>query len=293
MRIKCLACEALARVVYLCAAHSPHIVDVELFRIGLHREPADLRARLQARIDAVNQEGLSLPSHVRSTQCMAQGKLSSTGEADAHSGWPNPSGFAAYDAIAMVYGLCGQSTAGLIARDVPLVIPRAHDCITLFLGDRRRYGEAFREQPGTYWYALDYAERSDGSMALGAEADAGESGFEVQDAYREYVEKYGQDNADYLMEVMGAWQKHYSRASLIEMGVGDSTRVEARARALAEQRGWAFQRVEGDLVLIRRLLDGEWASGSGSGDDFLIVPPGQQVRMTYDIDVIGCAPVTG
>jgi len=293
MRIKCLACEALARVVYLCAAHSPHIVDVELFRIGLHREPADLRARLQARIDAVNQEGLyssgakdvSVSSHVRSTQCMAQGKLSSTRKADAHSGWPDPSGFAAYDAIAMVYGLCGQSTAGLIARDVPLVIPRAHDCITLFLGDRRRYGEAFREQPGTYWYALDYAERSDGSMALGAEADA-----EVRDVYREYVEKYGQDNADYLMEVMGAWQKHYDRASFIEMGVGDSTRVEARASALAEKRGWAFQRVEGDLVLIRRLLDGDWAaSGSGSGDDFLVVPPGQQVRMSYDMDVIGCA----
>jgi len=279
MRIKCLACEALARVVYLCAAHSPHVVDVELFRIGLHREPADLRARLQARIDAVNQEGTSLRS--------AQGKLSSAGEADAHSGWPNPSGFAAYDAIAMVYGLCGQSTAGLIARDVPLVIPRAHDCITLFLGDRGLYAESFREHPGTYWYALDYTERSDGSMALGAEADA-----EVQDVYREYVERYGQDNADYLMEVMGAWQKHYSRASFIEMGVGDSTRVEARARALAEQRGWAFQRVEGDLVLIRRLLDGEWAGDSGFGDDFLVVPPGQQVRMTYDIDVIGCAPVT-
>jgi len=119
MRLKCLACEALARVVYLCAAHSPHIVDVELFRIGLHREPADLRARLQARIDAVDQEGMSLPS--------AQGKLSSAGETDAHSGWPNPSGFAAYDAIAMVYGLCGQSTAGLVARDVPLHLQEVLD----------------------------------------------------------------------------------------------------------------------------------------------------------------------
>jgi len=274
MRIKCLACEALARVVYLCAAHSPHIVDVELFGIGLHREPADLRARLQARIDAVNQERMSLLSHVPSAQLMAQGKISSENRSES----------TAYDAIAMVYGLCGQSTAGLIARDVPLVIPRAHDCITLFLGDRRRYGEAFREHPGTYWYALDYAERSDGSMALGAEADA-----EVQGVYREYVGKYGQDNAEYLMEVMGAWQRHYDRASFIEMGVGNSTRVEGRARALAEKRGWAFQRVEGDLVLIRRLLDGEWASGSGSGDDFLTVPPGQQVRMTYDVDVIGCA----
>lgn len=272
MRIKCLACEALARPVYLCAAHSPHIVDVELFRIGLHREPADLRARLQARIDAANQgdgeedlAGLGTDSRrqpVRSSEQLP------------------------YDAVAMVYGLCGQSTAGLVARDVPLVIPRAHDCITLFLGDRARYGQAFREHPGTYWYALDYVERNDGSTALGAEADA-----EVQDVYQEYVEKYGVDNADYLMEVMGAWQKHYDRARFIDMGVGDGSRVEAHARALAEQRGWAFERVAGDLVLIRRLLNGEWA-GEG-GDDFLVVPPGQQVRMTYDVDVIGCALASG
>jgi hypothetical protein len=110
----------------------------------------------------------------------------------------------------------------------------------------------------------------------------------VQDVYQEYVDKYGVDNADYLMEVMGAWQKHYDRARFIEMGVGDSSRVEARARALAEQRGWAFERIEGDLVLIRRLLEGEWADGSAAGDDFLVVPPGRQVRMTYDVDVIGC-----
>lgn len=262
MRIKCLACEALARPVYLCAAHSPHIVDVELFRIGLHREPTDLRARLQARIDAADQDLTGFPTDSR-----RQLFRSSEG--------------APYDAVVMVYGLCGQATAGLIARDVPLVIPRAHDCITLFLGDRARYGEAFREHPGTYWYALDYVERNDGSTALGAEADA-----EVQDVYQEYVAKYGVDNAEYLMEVMGAWQKHYDRARFIDMGVGDSSHVEAHARSLAEQRGWAFERVAGDLVLIRRLLNGEWA-GEGK-EDFLIVPPGQQVRMTYDVDVIGC-----
>jgi hypothetical protein len=242
LRLKCLACEALARIVYLCAAHSPHIVDVELFRIGLHREPGDLRARLQARIDAVAGEG--------------------------------------YDAIAMVYGLCGQSTAGLAARQIPIVLPRAHDCITLFLGDRARYGEAFREHPGTYWYALDYAERSDGSLALGAEADA-----QAQDVYGAYVAKYGEDNARYLMDVMGAWQQHYDRAAYIDMGVGDGTQVEARARRLAAERGWRFERTAGDLVLVRRLLEGDW------DDDFAIIQPGERIQMTYDVDVVGAAPV--
>jgi hypothetical protein len=239
MRLKCLACEALARVVYLCAARSRHLVDVELFRIGLHREPTDLRARLQERIDAAHGEG--------------------------------------YDAVVMAYGLCGQSTAGLIARDVPVVIPRAHDCITLFLGDRQRYGHEFAERPGTYWYALDYAERSDGSLGLGADAD-----MKAQDLYQEYVEKYGQDNAEYLMEVMGAWRSHYDRAVFIDMSVGDSTAVEANTRQEATRRGWTFERMVGDLVLIRRLLSGEWQ------EDFLVLEPGQRVAMTYDAGVIGC-----
>ncbi len=239
MRLKCLACEALARVVYLCAARSRHIVDVELFRIGLHREPAELRARLQERIDAVSGEG--------------------------------------YDAVVMAYGLCGQSTAGLVARDVPVVIPRAHDCITLFLGDRQRYGQAFTAHPGTYWYALDYAERNDGTMGLGAEADA-----KTQDVHQEYVEKYGEDNAAYLMEVMGAWRDHYDRAVYIDMDVGDGSAVEDRTREEAAGRGWTYERMAGDLVLIRRLLAGDWA------EDFAIIDPGQRVVMTYDFDVIGC-----
>jgi len=177
----------------------------------------------------------------------------------------------------MAYGLCGQSTAGLVARDVPVVIPRAHDCITLFLGDRQRYSQAFTAHPGTYWYALDYAERNDGSMGLGAEADA-----KTQDVYQEYVEKYGEDNAAYLMEVMGAWREHYDRAVYIDMGVGDGSAVEDRTREEAAGRGWTYERMAGDLVLIRRLLEGDWA------EDFAIVDPGQRVVMSYDADVIGC-----
>ena len=49
MRLKCIGCDALARLIYLCAAHSPHLVDLQLFRLGLHRNPADLQRRLQQR----------------------------------------------------------------------------------------------------------------------------------------------------------------------------------------------------------------------------------------------------
>lgn len=242
MRLRCLACEVLARPLYWCAAQSPHVVDIELQRRGLHNEPANLRAHLQARIDAASHEG--------------------------------------YDAIIMAYGLCGQAVASLEARDLPLVIPRAHDCITIFLGSRERYRQQFEDHPGTYWYNLDYMERSDGSgssVALGADTSS-----DIDAIYAEYMEKYGKENADYLMEVMGAWQQHYRRAAYIDMGVGDGAAIEEAARAQAERRGWIFDRVAGDLILVRRLVNGDW------DDDFLIVPPGQRVKMTYDDQVVMC-----
>jgi hypothetical protein len=241
MKLKCLGCEALARVIYMCAAHSPHVVDVELFRLGLHNEPSSLRTRLQERIDAATGQG--------------------------------------YDAIVMAYGVCGQTTVGLAARDIPIVIPRAHDCITLFLGDRRRYQGQFENCPGTYWYALDYVERKDGTgttLSLGSGADT-----DIRSVYDEYVAKYGVDNADYLMEVMGAWQSHYQRAVFIDMGVGDGSAVETETRSEASRRGWTFEHLAGDLILVRRLLAGDWK------EDFVVLEPGQQIAMTYDDQVIG------
>jgi hypothetical protein len=244
MKLYCLACEVLARPLYLCAAHSPHIVDIQLMQRGLHNQPAQLRAALQAAVD----------------------------EASAKS----------YDAIVMGYGLCGQATAGLMARSKPLIIPRAHDCITLFLGSRDRYQEQFEGYPGTYWYAQDYIERDDGSggsLAMGTSIDD-----DSEKVRAEYVEKYGQDNADYLMEVMGAWQKHYQRAAYIDLGLGDGAAVETKAHEQSTRRGWSFDRVAGDMVLLRRLLHGDWS------DDFLTLQPGQTLVMTYDAAVIGCAP---
>jgi hypothetical protein len=240
MRLRIIACEALARPVYLCAAQSAHMVDVELMKFGLHRHPADLRAKLQALIDAADGRG--------------------------------------YDAVGLVYGLCGQATAGLRARQTPLVVPRAHDCITLFLGSRERYRDQFENQPGTYWYAHDYIERDDGSgmsLSVGSGTDD-----DLQAVYDEYVAKYGKDNANYLIEVMGAWQSHYKRAVYLDMGMADGSAVEARAQAEAARRGWTFERMPGDLTLIRRLLAGDWKA------DYLVVQPGHAVKMSYDENIL-------
>lgn len=243
MRLKCLGCEALARLIYACAAESPHIVDIELFALGLHNRPNQLRDLLQERIETTPAED--------------------------------------YDAIILGYGICGKATVGLASPHIPMVIPRAHDCITLFLGDRTRYKQQFEDEPGTYWYTIDYIERRKPGDALGATSASTDSAAQ----YEEYVEKFGKDNADYLMEVMGAWQAHYQRAAFIDMGVGDGAAVRDNAEQIAQRRGWIFEKMAGDLVLIRKLILGEW------DEHFLQLDPGQSIGMSYDDNVVECALV--
>lgn len=242
MHLRCIACDALARPVYWCAARSPQVVDVSLERFGWHAFPHQLRQRLQSVIDRADQDGR-------------------------------------YDAIVLAYGLCGTATAGLRAGLLPLVIPRAHDCITLFLGGRKRYQNEFNACPGTYWYVQDYIERTereDIPLSIGAYTSK-----DADQNYAEYVEKYGVDNANYLLEVMHEWQSHYERAAYIDLGIAESETGAAFARQEAKQHGWRFERLKGNLDLIRRLLDGDWV-----GDDFLLVQPGQQVEMSGGEDVI-------
>ena len=248
MRLLAITCEVLARSVYLCAARSPHVVDVRLNRRGLHDDPPNLRTVLQAEID-----GVAAP----------------------------------YDAIVLAYGLCGGATAGLQAGSIPLVVPRAHDCITLFLGSRDRYAAEFSGHPGTYWYVQDYLERSDDGSAFGGVGAVSDASARA--TYEEYVAKYGEDNAAYLMEVLGGWRSHYDRAAFVDLAVASpeaAASAEERARDDAERRGWAFDKLAGELILVRRLIDGEWAA-----EDFLVVRPGERLAMAYDERVIRAEPI--
>jgi hypothetical protein len=233
-----LTCSALARSIYGLAALSPHIVSVRLFEQGLHNKPGNLREKLQFAIDEI------MP-----------------GDADA---------------ILLVYGICGTSTLGLKATHTPLIMPRAHDCITLYLGSRESYLDEFNAHPGTYWYSTDYMERSKSGGGLGAAMPG-----VIDDVYDEYVEKYGKDNADYLMEVMGEWTNHYTRAVFIDTDQGDTSRYENVAREQAQRRGWLYERKQGNRRLLEMLVNGQW-----NDEEFLVVPPGFRTQQSTDDGLI-------
>jgi hypothetical protein len=234
----------------MCAAvaRSPHTVDIEFLPKGLHDIGSSaMRERVQAALDRV----------------------------DASK----------YEAVLFAYGLCNNGLAGLVARSIPLVVPRAHDCITMFFGSRQRYQEYFNTHPGVYFKTTGWIERGEAAGELKQLSIAHQAGLDL--TYDELVAKYGEDNAKYLYEELGNYAKHYTQFTFIQMGVEPDGSFERRTREEAGQRGWKFEKVSGDMSMLQRLVDGIWDE-----NEFLLVPPGWRVVARYDEGIIAAEKVT-
>ncbi|MCX6997339.1 MAG: DUF1638 domain-containing protein [Kiritimatiellaeota bacterium] len=246
MKLKLVSCEIFFREICALAARAPHRIDLAFLPKGLHDlGAAPMLVRVQAAVDQ--------------------------------------SGGETYDAILVGYGLCNNGLVGLTARAAPLIVPRAHDCLTLFFGSRRRYQEYFARHPGTYFFTTGWLERGEASGDLKQLSIGHQLGMDK--SYGQLVAEYGEDNARYLFDTLCAPPPNYSRCAFIEMGVEPGVRFEEEARARAAARGWTFEKVRGDLSLIERLLNGPWADA-----DFLTVPPGHRIAARYDDSLFAAEP---
>jgi hypothetical protein len=243
MYLKLLACDVLTREVCHCIARSPHTVDVEFTEKGQHEHSDGLRRILQERIDAME----------------AAGKP--------------------YDAILLAYGLCGNATAELTARSTRLVLPRAHDCCTIFLGSRRRFRELFEDNPSRPFSSAGYMERGDGYLH---DSTTGKL-LGLDRSYEDFVAQYGEENAGFIMESLTLSRDAHTDDQVVYIDVPETSqpRCADECRDKAGEDGRRFVLVPGDLRLIRMLIDGDWSPG-----EFLVVEPGQSVRAVYDWDEI-------
>lgn len=246
MFLKILACEVSFREICHCAARSPNLFEFEFLSQGYHDNPLIGIEKIQERLDAEARR---------------------------------------FDAVLVGYGLCNNMLNGLRApAETRLIVPRAHDCITFFLGSKRRYDEFFRAHPGTYYFTSGWLEhRERGGERPERKQGAG---LGTQMEYDKLVAQYGEENAKYLMEVMDGWTSHYERGVFIDFDFSKDLPCKAQAKRICEERGWAFEEIEGDLSLFQRWLDGPWPE-----EDFLIVEPGQRIVPSYDDGIIHIDPV--
>lgn len=241
MRLKLISCEIFFREMCHAVAHSPNLIDIEFLPKGLHDiGSAGMLQRLQDVLDKVDESK--------------------------------------YDAIIMGYALCNNGLAGLHARTIPVVLSRAHDCITLFLGNKERYLEYFNSHLGTYFKTSGWIERGETDDELSQLSIQRQIGMDK--SYDELVEKYGEDNAQYIYDTLYGY-KNYSQFTYIEMGIEPGDIFEQLTRQEAAEKGWGFEKVQGDMSMIQRLVDGQW-----DNREFLVLQPGQFVATTFGADII-------
>ena len=178
------------------------------------------------------------------------------------------------DSIVLVYGLCSRGIEGICAHRCMLVVTRAHDCITLLLGSKERYAEYLKDHPGTYWYSPGWNR---------CHVPPGKERFEMLRSG--YVEKYGEDNADYLMEMEQGWMRDYSQATFVDLGVGVTPEDPRYTKQCADWLGWNFDAQQGDPKLLSDLLSGEW-----DAERFLVMKPGESIRFTADESILAAMP---
>jgi hypothetical protein len=250
-RIAVIACSVLMEEVECFARGLAHVARIEYLPQLLHNEPARLRRELQTAVE--------------------------TCEADA-----------SVEVIVLAYGLCSRGVEGLRHKRCPLVIARAHDCVTLYLGSKERYAEYLEKHPGTYWYSPGWIREK---ASPGPERDA---------ILREkYAAKFEPEDVEYLMEQERLWRANYSRAAYVGLGpeAGEQAQQAEYTRQCAACLGWNFEHVRGDASLMRDLFLGGGESGNGGRGEwwdagrFLVVPPGHGIELVADESVMRAAPL--
>jgi hypothetical protein len=229
-RIALLACSVFESEIAMRIADHPNVVVQQQYEIGLHDHPETLRKTLQEAIDAMDSRD-------------------------------------DIDAIALLYGLCGCGTAGLLARHHRLVIPRAHDCITVFMGSKEKYGAHQRSCPSCYYYTPGWnrSRRVPGPEKLEAMKE-------------ELNQRFDPEDVEFLLESECDQWKLHDTATYLDLGTSDAQAEAEYAAACAKWLGWKFEHLPGDPRLLEDLLAGNW----NDAERFQIIEPGEQLQHSPD-----------
>ena len=229
MRIKLICCDVFARLAYSVSADSKHIIDIFLLPMLSHNEPELLKINLQQAVD-------NTPADV-------------------------------YNKIVMAYGLCGNSIVGLTT-NIPLIIPRMHDCSAMFLGSNKRFKEVFGHRLSARWRSCGYMERC---------SDITDD-YKSHPGYLKLLKEYGEENAEYVWQLMHPPPETDTSVYIRMPGFEYSDYESTFCKQMLEAK-CTPDIVEGSLLWFERLINGPW----DNSEEFLELLPGYEIEPIYDM----------
>jgi hypothetical protein len=179
--------------------------------------------------------------------------------------------------VVLGYGLCGNGLDGIQARKHTLLVPRVNDCIALLLGSRQAYLRQFSAVPGTYYLSEGWLE----------------SGSHPLSEYEEYAERYGLEDALWILDQQ---YQNYARLALVAPSEAGLEKYRSAAQEVAgfcERWDMYYEEILGSDDYLRRLVqtaialreDGSETPERTTGD-FLVVPPGGEIRQRAFVEGI-------
>jgi hypothetical protein len=197
-------------------------MEFKFLDYGLHRTPENMAKALQTEIDQVSDQN--------------------------------------YEGIVLGYGLCSNGIVGVRSERKTLIIPRIHDCITLFLGSFEMHRYQSSEYPGTYYLTPGWIDKGQTPMSK----------------FEDYARSYGEEIARWVLHEE---MKHYTRIAFIDSGVDNIEPYRKIAQQNAEFLKVSYEELKGSSKLFRTLLRGPWEK------DFLVLRGEQSVQQEMFLDL--------
>jgi hypothetical protein len=163
--------------------------------------------------------------------------------------------------IVIGYGLCGNGVVGVRARKHTLIIPRTHDCVAIFLGSHQRYVQRFFANPNTYYLTRGWLEANDEPLT----------------DYTDYVRDYGQEDADYIIDMKYRHYRHLCMVGFSQQELDDCREMSMKVAKFCQERwGMAYEEIFGSKDLLEDLV--RMASNpTRHNAEFVIVPEGGEI----------------
>jgi G3E family GTPase len=216
-----LACDVFEEELQHLGGSNPPWAALGQLPMGLHDQPDHLRAQVQTTIAGIES---------------------------------NP----AIETIALAYGRCGNGLLGVKAERCQLILPQAHDCISILLGSCERHAAILKENPGSYFFSPGWVR---GKRVPGPDRES---------YLRElYAERYA-DDPDMIDDLVEADSDTFAQHNCAAyVAITDNSAAADYCRNCALHLGWSHWQLEGDPSFLDDLIHARWDDSR-----FLRIPPG-------------------